>query len=407
MGGEVTAGVKGRSLWGVALVLRLLLVTIVFLPSGSNGVVYATPRGEVTVGGEVDLQERLKKIEEEIRRYQERLKEVQKKEFSVLKELERINSELEETKRKINTHRNRLGVTEKRLAMTQSEIKELQTRLQMRKEWLKRRLRSLWIYGYTREMEFLLSSREPGEFMRNWRYLTLLSRYDRKVMDRLKEEIEGLRKKEAELSGLREEIKKTLSMIQQEELNLLKTRREKGVLLSAVRHNKEQYRKMLEELNESARRLTRIIEESRIRAGPEGERTFLSKRGRLPWPVNGRVKIPFGSQKDSLTGLPVFRSGVFIATEDNAVVSSIFNGKVAYVGELKGYGKVIIISHGGNYHSVYGNLSEIFLKPGDIILEGQAIGRVGESQIMEGTGLYFEIRYRGKPLDPLQWLKRR
>jgi septal ring factor EnvC (AmiA/AmiB activator) len=354
-----------------------------------------------------DLQERLKSIEEEIKKYEERLKKEKEKEFSILDELERINSELKEVKEKIKNQKSKLYSTEQRLAKIQNEIKDLGAKLQKRKEWLNKRLRVMWTFGYTRELEFLLTSRDIGEFLRNWRYLVLLTRYDRTVMNRFKEEIEERKKKEAELVEIKKEIKRTLALIESEELKLLKIKKEKSLLLAFVKEKKENYEKMLKELNESAKRLAKIIEESKIKGSSADNKKFLSMKGRLLWPVNGKVKIPFGYQKDPLTGVPVFRSGIYITTEEGVPVLAVFNGRVAYTGELKGYGKVIIISHGGDYHTVYANLSEIFFKPGDIIIERQAIGRTGESQIMEGQGLYFEIRYKGKPLDPLQWLMKR
>ncbi len=354
-----------------------------------------------------DLQERLKSIEDEIKKYEERLKKEQEKEFSVINELGRINSELAEVKDRIREHKKKLRQTEQKLSVIHREINTLEDRLKSRVQWLKKKLRSLWTYGYIREMEFLFGSRSGGEFLRNWRYLVLLMKYDRKVMEQMRRDMEELRRKENELSSLRKEIKRALAAIENEELALLKLRKEKNILLLSVRQKKEQYERMLKELNEAQKRLVKIIEESRIKGGVGEDKGFLSRRGKLTWPVNGKVKIPFGYQRDPLTGVPVFRSGIYILTDEDSTVSAVYSGKVAYTGELKGYGRVIIIAHGGNYHSVYANLSEIFFKQGDIILERQAIGRVGESQIIEGTGLYFEIRYKGKPLDPLQWLKKK
>jgi septal ring factor EnvC (AmiA/AmiB activator) len=66
----------------------------------------------------------------------------------------------------------------------------------------------------------------------------------------------------------------------------------------------------------------------------------------------------------------------------------------------------VVVSHGGSYHTLYGNLSKIFLENGAIIKEGEAIGDVGESTALGTSGLYFEIRYKGKPLDPQQWLSK-
>jgi septal ring factor EnvC (AmiA/AmiB activator) len=74
---------------------------------------------------------------------------------------------------------------------------------------------------------------------------------------------------------------------------------------------------------------------------------------------------------------------------------------------FKGFGQLVIVNHGSGYHTLYGNLSEIFSKVGDIIKEKHVIGRVGTSGMLNAPGIYFEIRYKGKPLDPTQWLKKK
>jgi septal ring factor EnvC (AmiA/AmiB activator) len=127
----------------------------------------------------------------------------------------------------------------------------------------------------------------------------------------------------------------------------------------------------------------------------------------LPWPVNGKVAIPYGSQKDPQFDTPVFRNGVHIRTDSAADATSVHSGKVIFAEWFKGFGQLVIVNHGGGYHSLYGNLSEIFSHVGDIIRENQVIGKVGTSGILNAPGLYFEIRYKGKPLDPTQWLKRK
>jgi septal ring factor EnvC (AmiA/AmiB activator) len=67
----------------------------------------------------------------------------------------------------------------------------------------------------------------------------------------------------------------------------------------------------------------------------------------------------------------------------------------------------LIINHGSGYHSLYGNLSEIFNEPGDIINKGTAVGEIGLSSLLNIPTLYFEIRHKGKPVNPMRWLKRK
>jgi septal ring factor EnvC (AmiA/AmiB activator) len=168
-------------------------------------------------------------------------------------------------------------------------------------------------------------------------------------------------------------------------------KREKELILSSVRNEKNSRQKMISELKEAAKRLLDIIRES-SRTDDYSAKGFDHLKGKLFWPSEGKIAIPYGSQKDPQFDTPVFRNGIHIQTDASADARS---------------GQLVIINHGSGYHTLYGNLSEIFSRVGDIIKENQIIGKVGTSGILNAPGLYFEIRYKGKPLDPVQWLKRK
>jgi septal ring factor EnvC (AmiA/AmiB activator) len=165
---------------------------------------------------------------------------------------------------------------------------------------------------------------------------------------------------------------------------------------------------MIAELKEASKRLRDLIEKSSKTDSYTGSGAgFTRFRGKLLWPAEGKIAVPYGSQKDPQFSTPVFRNGVHIQTPANSDARSVYEGKVIFAEWFKGFGQLIIINHGNGYHTLYGNLSEIFSHVGDIIKESQVIGKVGTSGILNAPGLYFEIRYKGKPLDPAQWLKQR
>ena len=165
---------------------------------------------------------------------------------------------------------------------------------------------------------------------------------------------------------------------------------------------------MLAELKEASKRLLDLIEKSARTDTYTGAGAGLTRlKGKLPWPVEGRIAVPYGTQRDPQFSTPVFRNGVHIKTPENSDAKSVYEGKVIFAEWFKGFGQLVIINHGNGYHTLYGNLSEIFSHVGDIIRENQVIGKVGTSGILNAPGLYFEIRYKGKPLDPAQWLKPR
>jgi septal ring factor EnvC (AmiA/AmiB activator) len=102
----------------------------------------------------------------------------------------------------------------------------------------------------------------------------------------------------------------------------------------------------------------------------------------------------------------MFRSGIYIQAPAGTSVKASAEGKVVYANYFKGYENLVIISHGEGYYTVYGNLASMNVKEGNFVKGGQLIGTLGEKSNIETTALYFEIRYRGKPLNPEHWLRR-
>jgi murein hydrolase activator len=127
---------------------------------------------------------------------------------------------------------------------------------------------------------------------------------------------------------------------------------------------------------------------------------FLNQKGHLPMPASGTIIGSYGRYFDSSTRLNIFRKGIEIDVGQGKNVQAIFAGKVAYVGILPGYGNVAIIDHGAQYYSLCARLGRIDVKAGDLIRQGAVIGATQEG---EGT-LYFEIRLRNVPVNPLQWI---
>jgi septal ring factor EnvC (AmiA/AmiB activator) len=101
-------------------------------------------------------------------------------------------------------------------------------------------------------------------------------------------------------------------------------------------------------------------------------------------------------------------NGIEIAPpQDARIVRSIHPGKVIYADYFQGYGNLLIVDHGLNFYSLYGHCAEFLVNKGDLVRSEQPIAIAGDSGSLKGLSLYFEIRSKAKPLDPLQWLKRR
>ncbi|WP_245549594.1 murein hydrolase activator EnvC family protein [Maridesulfovibrio hydrothermalis] len=128
---------------------------------------------------------------------------------------------------------------------------------------------------------------------------------------------------------------------------------------------------------------------------------FLNFKGSLPRPCEGSTKIRF-----NLSAKPPVR-GEGIQTTGNVDVKSIFWGKVVHNDTLRGFGRVVILYHGYNYYSLYAYLAESFVKTGQEVEKDEIIGKTGYYPKLKETGLYFELRFHQKPVNPQKWLSRK
>lgn len=351
-------------------------------------------------------EEEFRKIQEQLREQKKKLSETLLRETSVLDELETVNRKLSKSDADLEKYRKIMMHTESEIEAVNRDIRKTREHLERQKKWLSRKLRIMQRYGYAGDMVMLLIGAEDiSQMMRVWKYLEHLTRREHDILSAYRKNLSALDEKSEKLRNLKAELERNTAKVMAKERDMEEKKREKELLLSSVQSEKNTRRKMISELNEAAERLLDIIRES-ARTDDYAATGFGRLKGRLSWPSDGHVAIPYGSQKDPQFNTPVFRNGIHIRTDAAADARSVYSGKVIFAEWFKGFGQLVIVNHGSGYHTLYGNLSEIFSRVGDIIKDRQIIGKVGTSGTLNAPGLYFEIRYKGKPLDPLQWLKR-
>ena len=128
---------------------------------------------------------------------------------------------------------------------------------------------------------------------------------------------------------------------------------------------------------------------------------FVSLKGKLPWPVAGKLAHKFGSARTEGTW-----DGVLIDANEGLDIKAVTQGKVVFSEWLRSYGLLIIIDHGQGYMTLYAFNQSLYKKTGDLVKAGDVIASVGQSGGRSKTGLYFGIRNKGVPINPLDWCRR-
>ncbi len=160
-------------------------------------------------------------------------------------------------------------------------------------------------------------------------------------------------------------------------------------------------------LEASARALTRLIQKLKQRKSfpPTLPSTWTLAKNSLPWPVLGRVIEPFGRRRDPATGVWTLCRGILIATKPGAPVAAMRDAQVIYAGSFRSYGRVMILDHGGNFFSIYGDLGQFLKFSGQTVKAGDIIAQAGSRRGGRHGRVYLEIRRGTEALNPLDWLE--
>jgi septal ring factor EnvC (AmiA/AmiB activator) len=157
--------------------------------------------------------------------------------------------------------------------------------------------------------------------------------------------------------------------------------------------------------NESSRRSS--VPSNPVAAAPNAElsSSFLANKGGLPWPSQGAIIEPFGEVINPVYGTRTNNPGILISTTPSAPVNAVFDGEVVEIYPMPEFGRVITVSH-GEYTSLYGNLSLLYVSAGSEVRAGQLLGRAGTDSEPKGNAVFFAIFRNGLEVNPVEWLAR-
>ncbi len=351
-----------------------------------------------------DIEARLKALEEEISTYKKILDSTQGQKSEIEETLERNEKGINKLINEIDTIENELDTTNDKISSLTEEQKELLTEKGEQQYYIEQQIRAAFEIGNQEYLKVLLNQEDPNEIARMLTYydyfnqarsrqiesynLTLLD-LDR-VTQALAEEtivLESQRRalgtQQISLANIQKEKRKTLKAL----INQISTA---GSELTRLEQDRGRLEELLGKLQESLANLK----------APGSSQPFAGMRGKLLLPVEGRISHRFGNQRNQ--GKLKWH-GIFIDAAEGESVYAVHYGRVVFSDWLRGFGLLMIISHGEGYMSLYGHNQALFRETGDWVSAGEKIAAVGDSGGQDKTGLYFEIRIDGKPNNPQNW----
>ena len=419
--------------------------------------------------GEIErLQNRRKSLQAEIENTNKLYLDVKKQTKTIIQRINLINKQIETRKEIIEVQRKEIEALDNEMARLEKEIVALNKELEIRKEKYANAIKSVL---HKRQSEnkifFILSGKSFGEALRRMQYLKQYSKVQKNQADEIKEKNAELALKKEEVQKAKEERRKTLMDIRNEQTKLIAEERNRKSEMNKAQGKQKELQGELQEKQRQANRLNaeiekliaeevarqeqerRLAEERRKKreeeqrlaearkrkekgeAEPDKEtpvvpkpiekeepliaeaetfnlsKNFVANKGRLPMPVTGTATIvsSFGVHKHSEWNVSTNSSGIDIQAERNSNIRSIFDGEVSRIIAFPGYNNCVILRH-GDYYTFYANIINVYVKKGQKVKTGDALGKIYTDSDTGIASMHFQLWKQTTKLDPAPWLKR-
>jgi len=375
-----------------------LLLTLVLAGSWSASAL-AAPDPAAT-------EQQLKAVKQQISQLQKTLKQRQQQLAAVEQELKRHDKQIGEVQARLRALDEQQGDLQSRRDGLGQDESQLQALLQARKSQIRALLQEQYRLGRQPALELLLSQEDPQSLSRMLRYYDHLTAALNTELTEYRDALQRLTATRSAIAQTDTDLLSTRQQLEQQQLALAEARTAQAGTLARLRKEQSSDKGKLGRLQRDQAELAAVLDEIRrsmaqIRLDQDGLK-FQQRKGKLEWPVKGRVRQAFGSRIEN-----VAYEGLLIDAKPGVSVKAVHHGRVVFADWLRGYGLVLILDHGGGYLTLYGHNDSLLREPGEWVGTGETLALAGSSGGSSEPGLYFAVRYKGRSIDPIAWLERR
>lgn len=387
-----------------------------------------------------DAQKQLDAARADVSELKQLLNKLQQEKSGVQKDLKKTESEMGQLEKQVKDLQQNLQNSEEEIQRLNREKKKLEDARIEQQRLIGIQARAAYQSGRQEYVKLLLNQQNPEKFSRTLTYYDYLSEARMEQLSTFNETLRQLANVEQDIAQQKDQLLQQKSALDDRREQLADVRKERQLALAKL--NKEfsargQKLKAREQEQANLARVLKTIEETLARQAREAEAArqqallakreqprsstkadnsgplvssgasfggpFAKARGKLPWPVNGRLVARYGTPRgeDARTKW----DGVLIGASAGSQVHAVHGGRVVFADWLRGSGLLVILDHGNGYLSLYGHNQSLLKDAGDIVKAGEAIATVGNSGGQETPALYFAIRQQGRAIDPAQWCR--
>lgn len=381
--------------------LTLFLITTIFVFSLSSSV-YSKSVSE--------LNQEKTEIKNKIDSSKESLEESKEEKSAILKEVEALDANLEKIETELKTLQDKLQKTKESLAKSEEELKEATEKKEKQYESLKERIRVMYEYGDSGYIEILLDSKGFTDFFKRIEYIGYIMEYDNELFERYKETEEFISLKVEQIKVEKENIEVLTSQTEAKKQEIEKSIASKQQMVANLSKQQATLEQQIKDLEKESQKITNLINQANVKStGASTNKVYPGTGGQLAHPVPKYAGSPYndvyGYRSNPISGKRELHSGLDLKATYGTDIVAAESGTVIYSGNRGGYGKTVIIDHGGGMTTLYGHNSQLVVSTGQQVTRGQVIAKAGSTGYSTGVHAHFEVRINGKTTDPAPYLQ--
>ncbi|MEB3284499.1 MAG: peptidoglycan DD-metalloendopeptidase family protein [Candidatus Sericytochromatia bacterium] len=385
----------------------ILALTVAFSPGAASG------------AGSLDKQQRAlqsqqQRLNQRLQAHRARVQLLRQKENRAVRELTTLQQKLEQAATELQDSQFRLRRAEYKLSLTAEQLNRARVAFAQQQRAAGARLRSIYKNRAVDGWEALLTAPDMTTFLTRYHFFKRISQHDASMLEDLERNRQLIHQQQRQFAQQRQNIARVTEVIGSQKMQLHDLTGGQKHLVNQIKNERqaaEQVVAQLEADNASiASMIQRIMAQRRAqelaarRKNPRWVRPFMGT-GRFMWPVAGVITSGFGSRMHPILGRYTNHHGIDFGAPMGAPIYAPDNGEVIYAGWYGGYGKVVIIDHGGDITTLFGHASRYVVASGSRVKKGQIIAYVGSTGMSTGPHLHFEVRRNGAAINPMAFLR--